>query len=228
MMYNKLMDKFVFQLFKNRKLNDEKLLNYGFKKENNYYLFQTLIIDKQMRLTIKVEENDIESEIFDIENKEPYALHLIENAVGSFVGRVRDEYTNVLQNICERCFDKEIFHFEQTKKLIKFIKEKYNDELEFLWEKFSDTGVWRRNDNRKWYGILLKISKRKLGINSDEMIEVIDIRINSDELDKIVDNKKYFRGYHMNKKHWMTIILDNTVSDEELFERVNNSYKLAK
>ena len=38
----------------------------------------------------------------------------------------------------------------------------YCDELEFLWQKFPDNAVWRRKDNKKWYGALLTVSKEKL------------------------------------------------------------------
>jgi len=33
-------------------------------------------------------------------------------------------------------------------------------------------------------------------------------------------------GYHMNKKHWNTIIIDGTVTHYQLFEWIDNSYKL--
>jgi predicted DNA-binding protein (MmcQ/YjbR family) len=33
-------------------------------------------------------------------------------------------------------------------------------------------------------------------------------------------------GYHMNKKHWNTIILDGTVSDKEVFSWIDHSYEL--
>ncbi len=33
-------------------------------------------------------------------------------------------------------------------------------------------------------------------------------------------------GYHMNKKHWITVILDGSVSDRQLGEWIRNSYDL--
>jgi len=33
-------------------------------------------------------------------------------------------------------------------------------------------------------------------------------------------------GYHMNKKHWNTIIFDDEVSDEELLSLIDDSYDL--
>jgi predicted DNA-binding protein (MmcQ/YjbR family) len=33
-------------------------------------------------------------------------------------------------------------------------------------------------------------------------------------------------GYHMNKKHWNTIILDGTIPDKEIFSWIDHSYNL--
>jgi len=33
-------------------------------------------------------------------------------------------------------------------------------------------------------------------------------------------------GYHMNKNHWNTIILDGTVPDKEIFSWIDHSYDL--
>ena len=111
--------------------------------------------------------------------------------------------------------------------IIEYVRKKYGDELEFLWEKFPDNAIWRRKDNKKWYGALLTVSKRKLGIDSDEIIEIIDLRMKPEDIEKRVDMKKYFPGYHMNKKHWITICLDKTVPYEEICSRIDESYVLA-
>ena len=111
--------------------------------------------------------------------------------------------------------------------IIEYVRKKYGDELEFLWEKFPDNAIWRRKDNKKWYGALLTVSKRKLGIDSDEIIEIIDLRMKPEDIEAKADKLKYFRGYHMNKKHWITICLDDTVSVEEIQQGIDESYTLA-
>ncbi|MCU0473466.1 MAG: MmcQ/YjbR family DNA-binding protein [Bacteroidales bacterium] len=35
-------------------------------------------------------------------------------------------------------------------------------------------------------------------------------------------------GYHMNKKHWNTILLNGTISDKEIFAWIDQSYNLVK
>ena len=120
-----------------------------------------------------------------------------------------------------------MFKSEQAKSVITYVRNTYGDELEYLWKKFPDNAVVRRKDNQKWYAALLTVSRRKLGIDSDEMIEILDLRMKPEDIETIVDNKKYFPGYHMNKKHWITICLDGTLLIEEICSKIDDSYKLA-
>ena len=70
------------------------------------------------------------------------------------------------------------------------------------------------------------IIKSKLGIDSDEIVDIIDLRILPKDIEKVVDNEKYFLGYHMNKQHWFTIILDGSVPIEKIFEFIDMSYNI--
>ena len=65
-------------------------------------------------------------------------------------------------------------------------------------------------------------------MDSDEKIDIIDLRIDPNILPTIVDGEKYFLGYHMNKKNWFTIRLDGSVPIEEIFEWVDKSFLLAQ
>ena len=214
--------------FKNKKLNKEKLVSFGFEEHNGSYYYYTDLLDGQMRMNITVlYDGNVSTEVIDNNSGEEYILHNIADATGAFVGQVKAEYDAVLEEISSKCFETDVFKSEQAKRLIQYVREKYGDELEFLWMKFSDNAIWRRKDTNKWYAALLIVSKRKLGIDSDKTVEILDLRIKPEKLDELLDNKKYFAGYHMNKKHWYTICLDDSVSFEEICERVAISYTLA-
>lgn len=215
-------------LFKNKKLNTERLLSFGFAENGNRYVYSAQMAKGQLTLTIYItSDGKISTEITDNETNEEYILHNIPTACGKFVGTVKAEYENVLNDIAEKCFEPDVFKTEQAKKVINYIRDKYQDEFEFLWERFSDNAVVRRKDNGKWYGILLIVSKRKLGLTEDENIEILDLRINPEEMETVIDNKNYFPGYHMNKKHWFTICLDGSVPFNEICRRIDESYNLA-
>ena len=110
---------------------------------------------------------------------------------------------------------------------IDYVGKRYGDKIEYLWEKFPDNAVFRRKDNQKWYGALLTVGRKKLGLDGDGTVEVVDLRETPEAVAALVDGKSYFAGYHMNKKHWYTVCLDGSVSDEEIKQRIDNSYIIA-
>ncbi len=213
---------------KNRKINKEKLLKFGFKEENKLYVYNCPVFDNQFELSIQIDiTGKINTKLIESATEELYTLHLVEDACGDFVGRVRKEYNDIIEKVSSECFEPDVFKNSQTNELISYIREKYNDELEFLWEKFPDNAIVRRKDNSKWYGAFLTVQKQKLGFKgNNSTVEVLDIR--AEDVDKIVDNKRIFPGYHMNKKHWITIILDGSVSLDVIKEKIDESYVLAK
>ena len=136
-----------------------------------------------------------------------------------------EEIYNLLKNrkidfkkLLEYGFAKKENQYEYRTTLIK-------DEFEFLWEK-SNNAIVRHKENNKWYAALLMVSKNKLGLDSDEVVDIIDLKMLPEDIEEIVDNENYFLGYHMNKKHWITIILDGRVKIEKIYEFIDLSYHL--
>lgn len=214
--------------FQKRKPNVDKLMSFGFETINENYIYTTNIVDNQMRLTVTITKDGVmNTEVIDISTEDEYVLHRIESAAGAFVGRVKAEYDAILTELMENCFDHDVFKTNQAREIITYIQKQYGDELEFLWQKFPDNAVTRRKDNKKWYAAILTVSRKKLGLNSDELIEIIDLRMSPENIEAMVDNIRYFNGYHMNKKHWITICLDGSVSTTEICEMLDKSYILA-
>ena len=223
------MNRILENLLKNKTVIFENLKKYGFVKNENYFIYKKNICDDQMELSVLIDEKgEIETKVYDLTEGDLYTLFLVENAMGSFVGKVKQEYEDAINDIIDKCYKNEVFKSKISKQVIGYVKTKYNRQLEFLWENFSENAIWGREDNNKWFGVMLKVPKRKLGLDSDELIEIIDLRMEENLIEKIVDNQKYFRGYHMNKKHWITICLDSSVDFNEICTRIDESYNLAK
>lgn len=214
---------------KNSKIDFSELLKIGFVKEDDYYKYEKNIMNNQFRLIVKIDtRNVIISQVIEISTDEEFIPYNIIEYEGSFVGMMREEYQNIIENIKNNCCSKNVFKSEYSNLVIKYIKNKYNDELEYLWEKFDDNAIWRNKENQKWYGLLLTVQKNKLGLEGEDKVEIIDLRLEPGKIDKLVDNVNYFSGYHMNKKHWITIKLDGSVDINKIYELIDNSYNLSK
>lgn len=208
--------------------NRQKCALYGFREEGGVLRYETEIADGQFLLRVEIgADGAVATSLTDTLTGEPYTLHLVEDAAGAFVGSVRAAYGAELEKIAKRCFETEIFHGAQTKRLIAHIAEAYGDAPEYLWEKFPDNAAVRRRDNQKWYAVLLTVERKKLGLEGEGKAEILDVRMDPAELDLYADGKRYFRGYHMNKRSWATVVLDGPLSDGEIFSLIEESFRLA-
>ena len=103
----------------------------------------------------------------------------------------------------------EIFRSEETLRTIRHIRASWGGEPEFLWEKFPDYAVFRRQDNAKWYAVILTV------------------RADAETMARSLDFEHYFPGYHMNKRTWLTVRLDGSVPFGEIAPLIARSYELA-
>ena len=100
--------------------------------------------------------------------------------------------------------------------------------LKFYWEKFPRNAICRRKDNQKQYLAILSVKGSKIGLETDEVVEVIDLRVPKDKISYILQCNNIYPAYHMNKKSWITIVLDNSINMTDIYEYIDESYLLAK
>ena len=219
----------IKDFIKDKKIDLKKLKEFGFELIDNSYYYHTSLLKNQFKMSVKINiDNSIFTEIIDTETNEPYVLHLLEIKRSGYSEKIYKAYSEILEKVKKVCFEDEIFKANYTKEIVAYVKNKYGDELEFLWEKSPKNAVIRRKSSNKWYAVILTISKRKLNLDSDEIIEVINLHNIPKEIEKLIDYKRYFPAYHMNKKHWCTICLDGTIELKEIYKKIDISYELAK
>ena len=215
------------EIFKKYIPNNNKLIKYGFKKYNNEYKFSRIFMNDTFRADIVIDgKGQVIGKVIEIELNEEYTNFRMENAIGEFANTVRDEYIKILRDIANSCFEKEEFIFEQTNRITKLINKKYKASPEFLWNKFPGYGVFRNTRSNKWFGIIMNIDRSKIISDKSGEIEVLNVK-----LDDVVQNylgvKGIYPSYHLSKKSWITIILDDTLSDKEIMNLIDISYKIS-
>lgn len=219
----------IASIFKNRVVNISRLTAFGFAEAEGEYSLSYSILEGQFQMNVVITAiGTVSAKVLDTDGGEEYVLVHMPDAHGAFVGSVIAACEEKLQAIAESCFDYAVFKSEQAKLIAEYADEKHHDRLEFLWEKFAGNAILRRRDSEKWYAALLTVARSKLGSDEGGMVEVIDLRALPEEIERLLDGKRYFPGYHMNKKHWYTICLDGSVATQEICERIDISYSLAK
>lgn len=214
-------------VFKKCTPNNKKLIKYGFKKYKNTYYFSKTFMNNAFRADIAIDgTGQVTGKVIEIELEEEYTNFRIEGNVGEFVGKVREEYRNILQDIANKCFEKEDFIFEQTNRIAKLINEKYKVTPEFLWDKFPGYGVFRNTSSNKWFGIIMNIDRSKIISDKSGEIEILNVKLDSD-VQNYLDVEGIYPSYHLSKKSWISIILDDTLPDKIIMDLVDISYNLS-
>ena len=214
---------------RNRTPNKEKLLKFGFSQKNGCYYISRRIMHDQFTASIFISgASDISVKVFESENGQEYSPAYVMGVCGKFVGAVINECEEQLRIISKSCFDYEAFKSPQAKEIMEYAHIKYNDTPEFLWEKFPTNSILRRKDTQKWYAVFLTIDRIKLNIDGGGIAEIIDLHAPPELVASWIREVGCFPAYHMNKKHWYTICLDNSIPSDEICRRLDISYLLAK
>lgn len=215
------------EIFKKLKRNENKLITYGFIKENEKYKYSKKFMKENFRADIYIDkEGNIEGKVIELELNEEYTNFRMQNAIGEFVNTVNNEYIKILQDIANNCFEKEYFIYEQTNRITKLISEKYNIVPEFLWDRFPNYGVFRNIRSNKWFGIIMNIDKNKIIPKETGEIEVLNIKLDND-VPEYLKTKGIYPSYHLSKKNWVSILLNDTLSDEDIMKLINISYDIS-
>ncbi len=111
------------------------------------------------------------------------------------------------------------------KQLNDYIKEMYDVEPDFPWDSDPDYAVYRHL-NRKWFALIMPITKDKLGLNSKEPIDIVNVKCDEDVVSALVGEEGFYRAYHMSKTKWISIALDGSASDEKIKLLLDMSYNL--
>ncbi len=211
-------------IFKKHIIKENKLKKYGFKSKNNKLIFEKNLSEKDFKVIIEYNKN-INGKILDLTTKEEYTNFRIESTNG-FSSVIREEFINILTDIRNKCAENQLFQTKQAQNISKYIIKKYNDEPEFLWKNFPTYAIFRNKENNKWYALFGSVAINKVDHNSSssEIVEIINLKVDKNEITELLKQNGIYEAYHMNKKHWITIIFDETLKDSEIKKLVDKSY----
>ena len=108
----------------------------------------------------------------------------------------------------------------------KFIQEAYGIEADFPFSPPEDTAVFRHKDTRKWFGIIMEIPKSRLGDFGEEKVFVMNLKCDTCLAGSLHTIDGIFPAYHMNKEHWISVLLDGTVPKDLAENLIDTSFRL--
>ena len=214
----------MFEIFKSYQFNQEKARAYGFIENEGVWIYSCQILQGDFVMTVSITTDNVSFQVFDQETGDLYPQVHMESMRGSFVGSVREACLEILYQIRKACFDVQNFICPQTKRIMAQVQEKYGDQLEYLWEKSPDTAVLRHEDSQKWYAVLMRIPWDRLDKAREGQVEAVNLK--HDCVADLLSQKGIYPAFHMNKRYWISLALDDSLSDNEVLDLLEISWNL--
>lgn len=211
------------KIFKRTIIEFGRLTKFGFTKSDGIWTYSELFMDGDFRAVVSITpQGNVFGTVIETATEDEFLPLRVENMEG-FAGEVRAEYQKILENIKANCCRINYFVHLQANRLTQAIFETYGDEPVFPWDN-DEAGVFRNPDNGKWYALIISIDRSKLDKKLSGEVEVVNIKLDEANIPELHKQKGFYPAYHMNKKNWITIVLDGTVSDDVLLELVGESH----
>ena len=112
----------------------------------------------------------------------------------------------------------------KTEEIFEYVQKQYGTVPEYLWSKSPDSVVLRHK-NGKWYAVFMTVEKSKLGLEGNDLVAIMDVKCDPEMTSMIIQTYGFLPGYHMNKQHWITILLDGSVSEAKTLDFMDMSYQ---
>lgn len=213
MFRNEIFDKYTF--------NAEKLCAYGFARENGAYVLKRVLGFDNLQAEVKISGGSFAINVYDADGEE-YLLFNIKDSEGGYVSSVR-EYAGLLVNdILQRCFDS----INLRDKLLAHLREKYGTVPETPWADEPEYMTLKTAGKKKWYGLFMNIPYKYLGLPEEGRIDVLNLRNTAEKVPQLIDGRHYFPAWHMNKKYWLTVLLDAEADIERIKALLDESYEI--
>ncbi|MBF0786194.1 hypothetical protein E4T80_12055 [Muribacter muris] len=115
----------------------------------------------------------------------------------------------------------------QRQAIFDYVAQQYAVALEYLWAKLPSYAVLRHcNKKGKWFALIANVSKTKLGLTGEGTADILNIKCEPDVVSILRQDKNVLPAYHMNKRHWLTIVLDSDFELDEIYKLLDWSYRL--
>lgn len=109
--------------------------------------------------------------------------------------------------------------------LFEYVEQQYGISPEYPWLD-SDSAVFRRTNNRKWFGIIQRVRRDRVGLDGDGDIDILNVKSEPLLIDSLLELPGFRPAYHMNKEKWISILVNDSVESEQIKSLIELSYCL--
>lgn len=200
-------------------LKEIALLKYGFIKQSSGYVYIQPLHQEEYHCQIQVFDYEIAVDVYDTYDNEHFLPFYVKHSQSAYVAEMKAEIDQLITEILSVCFVK----CDIKQQLISFAQDMYHTIPVYPWDNLSHCVL--KTAEQKWYAIFMNIPYKTLGINKQGIIDIVNVKAIPKLVEQLIDHHCYFPAYHMNKKYWLTVVLDRETDFEKAKELLEQSYE---
>lgn len=218
-------------VFSRKRWIESKMLAYGFHKANKTYILEKPFLDGDFKTVLSVTpKGQVAGKVIDTITQDEYYQLRQETATGPYVNRVRSAYRSLLTDIADSCCSDVLFASSQANRLTQAILDHFQVKPDFPWEhsaRYQSYGAFRHRSNRKWFALIMNVTRDVLNKDGNTSpIDILNVKISPAQGEELRKTPGIYPAYHMNHKTWISVVLDETLPDEKIWELIDTSYQL--
>lgn len=201
-------------------------LKFGFKKTGpETFEINLPLKTPDFEVQIIIDHNEIKLKVFELPDRLEYLpFNLNEDEGGSFVNQIRSDVDEVVYQVIESCYQLK----DYRERVFDFVRAEFSTKLETPWAKHPEFYVMKTANRQKWYGLMMRISYQLLDPQQSGIVDVLNLKAPPLKIVDLIDYQTFYPAYHMNKKHWVSVVVDEKINLKQLQALIRQSYQLVE
>ena len=212
----------LYHLLEQYDIDCKRAIAYGFSRTEAGLELKKELPGVGLYAVFVIAGKSFEVNVFDADIDEEYLpFNVLDNITG-FVTGIREQVEDLVQEIKEKC----LLNSNMKLRLMEYCERKFGTEPEAPWEDSPDAYTFKTAKRNKWYALFMTIPYKSLGLVAKGTLDVVNIKLPPEKVLDLIDRVHFYPAYHMNKKHWITIVLDKEVDEPLVQQLLEESYGL--
>ena len=214
----------LYHLLEQYDIDCKRAIAYGFSRTEAGLELKKELPGVGLYAVFVIAGKSFEVNVFDADTDEEYLpFNVLDNITG-FVTGIREQVEDLVQEIKEKC----LLNSNMKLRLMEYCERKFGTEPEAPWEDSPDAYTFKTAKRNKWYALFMTIPYKSLGLVAKGALDVVNIKLPPEKVLELIDRVHFYPSYHMNKKHWITIVLDKEVDEPLVQQLLEESYGLVE
>lgn len=208
-------------LIKNKTIDKAAAVAAGFAidSDNPSALILRRNLPNGLVVTLKLTDSTLDVDVFDGIFNEKYAPFY----GGHGGAAIKSEVREIVEAALAKCTQT----VNLKTQIMAWLAETYGTIPETPWEDSPTYYTFKTAHSNKWYALFMDIAPKCLSLEGDAAVQVVNLKADPEVIKKAVDNVHVFPAYHMNKQHWLTVLLNAATDVSALKNLLAASYELA-